>query len=153
VTTRHWELLAETEAQLAQVSEEIVRQAQAQRVPRALIQLPGLGETSAFALWAEIGEVARFAHLKYLLSYAGLAPVAADSDTHEGQRHLPKECNKHLRHWCVQAAQTAARCALPSNARRAWRRLANSGRRKSAPIAAARELLADVYYTWQRVGD
>ena len=153
VTTRHWELLAETEAQLAQVSAEIVAQAQAHPVPTALTKLPGLGETSAFAMWAEIGEVTRFAHVKYLLSYAGLAPVVADSDTHHGPRHLPRECNKHLRNWCVQAAQTAARCDLPSKARSAWRRLANSGRRKSAPIAAARELLSDVYYTWRRVGD
>ena len=53
----------------------------------------------------------------------------------------------------IEAAQSAARCALPSNARRAWRRLANDGRRQSAPIAAARELLSDVYYTWRRLGD
>jgi transposase len=153
VTGRHWRLLGETESELAQVHAEIVRQVGEHRVPTALTKLPGLGETMGFALWAEIGEVSRFAQVKYLLSYAGLAPVVSDSDEHQGRRHLPHECNKHLRHWCVQGAQVAARCNLPSKARSTWRRLANSGRRASAPIAAARELLTDVYYTWQRIGD
>ena len=55
------------------------------RGPTALAKLPGIGEVIAFAQWAEIGEVARFARVKYLLSYASLAPVVSDSDTHQGR--------------------------------------------------------------------
>ena len=131
----------------AQVREELARQPVAQ----ALMALPGIGAVTALALVAELGEIERFEDLAHLLSYAGVAPRANDSDDHQGQRHLPQRCNKRLRHLAIQAAQAASRSGQPSHARRTYQRLRGRGLpANTAKIAAARDLLKDVFYGWKQ---
>jgi len=131
------------------VREELARQPVAQ----ALMLLPGLGPVMALAVTAELGEIERFEDVAHLWSYAGVAPRAHDSDEYQAERHLPQRCNKRLRHLAVQAAQAAARCRQPSNARRTYQRLCRRGlHHNTAKVAAARELLKDIYYCWKRAG-
>ena len=130
-----------------QVREELARQPVAQ----ALMGLPGIGPVMALALVAELGEIERFADVAHLLSYAGVAPRANDSDEHQGERHLPQRCHKRLRHLAIQAAQAASRSGQPSHARRTYERLRRRGLPpNTAKIAAARDLLKDVFYGWKR---
>jgi transposase len=144
-------LLRATEAALDSLDGR-VREALAQQpVARALTALPGIGPVMALALVAELGEIERFPDVPHLLSYAGLAPRANDSDDHRGERHLPQRCSKRLRSLVIQAAQGACRSRQPSNARRTYERLRARGlHRNTAKIAAARELLKDIFYAWQR---
>jgi transposase len=131
----------------AAVCEELARQP----VARALMALPGIGPVMALALVAELGESERFEDPEHLISYAGLAPRANDSDEHQGARHLPQRCNKRLRHLATQAAQAACRSRQDSHARRAYQRLRGRGLHpNTAKIAAARELLKDIFYSWKR---
>jgi transposase len=108
----------------------------------------------ALALVAELGEIERFEDPAHLISYAGLAPRANDSDEHHGPRQLPFRCNKRLRHLATQAAQAACRSRQPSNARRTYERLRARGlHHNTAKIAAARDLLKDIFYGWKRAQD
>jgi len=131
----------------AQVREELAHQP----VARALTALPGIGPVMALALAAELGEIERFEDVAHLWSYAGLAPRAHDSDDYQAERHLPQRCNKRLRHLAVQAAQAAARSRQPSPARRTYQRLCRRGLHpNTAKVAAARDLLKDIFYTWHQ---
>ncbi len=130
------------------VREELTRQPVAQ----ALMELPGIGPVMALGLVAELGEIERFEDLDHLISYAGLAPLANDSDEHQGERHLPFRCNKRLRALATQASQAACRSNSDSRARRTYDRLCARGLHpNTAKVAAARELLKDVFYCWKRV--
>jgi transposase len=125
-----------------------------QPVAQALMALPGIGPVMALALAAELGEIERFEDVAHLWSYAGLAPRANDSDEHQGERHLPQRCNKRLRHLTIQAAQAASRSHQPSNARRTYQRLRGRGlHHNTAKVAAARDLLKDIFYGWKRAQD
>jgi transposase len=144
-------LLLATE-QALDVLDGQVREALAQQpVARALMARPGIGPVMALALAAELGEIERFEDVAHLWSYAGVAPRAHDSDEYQAPRHLPHRCNKRVRHLAVQAAQAAARSRQPSPAKRTYERLCRRGlHHNTAKVAAARDLLKDVYYAWHQ---
>lgn len=147
-------LLRATEQALDVLDEEVRAELAREPVAQALMALPGIGAVMALALVAELGEIERFEDLGHLLSYAGVAPRANDSDEHRGERHLPQRCNKRLRHLAIQAAQAASRSRESSRAGRTYQRLRQRGLPpNTAKIAAARDLLKDVFYTWQRASD
>jgi transposase len=143
-------LLVATEAALDVLDGQIRAELAREPVARALMALPGIGPVMALGLVAELGEIERFEDPAHLISYAGLAPRANDSDEHHGPRHLPFRCNKRLRHLAIQAAQAACRSRQPSNARRTYERLRARGlHHNTAKIAAARDLLKDIFYGWK----
>jgi len=144
-------LLQATEATLDALDGGVRAELAHQPVAQALMALPGIGPVMALALVAELGVIERFEDPAHLISYAGLAPRAHDSDDHHGERHLPQRCSKRLRSLVVQAAQAACRSRQPSHARRTYERLRARGlHSNTAKIAAARELLKDVFYAWQQ---
>jgi transposase len=116
-----------------------------------LLAQPGKGPLTTLGLLAEIGDPARFPSPKELISYAGLAPRVYQSGDSRATGHLPQNCNRRLRHWAVLAAQCAVRSSKPSPARQAYRRVRLRHGPNTAKIAAAREILRDVYYAAQRL--
>ena len=87
----------------------------------------------ALALVAELGEIERFENPEHLISYAGLAPLAHDSDEFQAPRHLPFRGNTDCK------------------ARRTYERLCARGLHpNSAKVAAARDFLKDVFYCWKQ---
>jgi len=144
-------LLQATEATLDVLDAGVRAELAQQPVAQALMARPGIGPVMALAVVAELGEIDRFPDVPHLLSYAGLAPRAHDSDDHRGERHLPQRCSKRLRSLVIQSAQAACRSRQPSNARRTYERLRARGlHSNTAKIAAARELLKDLFYAWQQ---
>jgi transposase len=122
-----------------------------QPIARALMDLPGIGPVLALGLVAELGEIERFENPEHLISYAGLAPLAHDSDEFQAPRHLPFRCNRRLRALATQASQAACRGNTDCKARRTYERLCARGLHpNSAKIAAARDLLKDVFYCWKQ---
>jgi transposase len=147
-------VLGATEVALDALDAGVRAELAQQPVAEALMALPGIGPVMALALVAELGELERFPDVPHLLSYAGLAPRAHDSDEHRGERHLPQRCNKRLRSLAIQAAQAACRSRQPSPARRTYERLRARGlHQNTAKIAAARDLLKDLFYCWKRAQD
>ena len=144
-------MLQVVELALKETDAQIGRLAADNSVCQALMELPGIGAVIAFGLASEIGDIERFENPKKLASYAGLAPKAKDSDGHHGRRRLPHRCNKRLRYWSVMAAQTATLNKRASRAKRTYNRVKQRHHPNVAKIAAARDILREVFYRWWQV--
>lgn len=63
-----------------------------------LINMPGIGDTYAARLIAEIGDVRRFKNKHALIAYAGIdAPPYQSGSFNANERHISKRGNKYLR--------------------------------------------------------
>jgi transposase len=143
-------LLSATEESLKVLDAEIEAQIAQHPATQALTEIPGIGAVLAFGFLAEMGQIDRFQDPAHLISYAGLAPRADDSDEYHGPRHLPKRCNKRLRHLTIQATQCVCRTQAESKTRATYGRLVTRLKPNTAKIAAARVLLKDVFYRWNQ---
>lgn len=138
-------------------------------VVRALMTLKGIEFVTAVTLVAELGDFARFAHPKELMSYLGLVPSEYSTGESRCQGRITKTGNTHVRRvliesaWCYRFAprmsrERVVRCEDQPKAIRdlAWKaqlRLCTRYRKLSARgmhqnkvcIAIARELAAFVW--------
>jgi len=143
-------VLAKGEQALRVVDSQIKAKVAADPPAQRLLAQPGKGPLTTLGMLAEIGDPERFPSYKELISYAGLAPRVYQSGDSCATGHLPQRCSRRLRHWAVLAAQCAARSRKPSPARQAYRRVCIRHGPNAAKIAAAREMLRDVYFAAQR---
>jgi transposase len=143
-------LLAMIPQCLSVLNAAIADQVAQEPLAQALDELPGIGPILALGLVAEIGRIDRFADPAHLISYAGLAPRANDSDSFHGPRKLPKRCNKRLRHLAVQAAQGARNSKHDSKAHRTYVRVAQRRPNHVAKLSAARTVLQEVFWRWRQ---
>jgi hypothetical protein len=95
---------------------------------------------------AEIGEVSRFKTAAQLASWAGLTLRHRESDIKVIRGHVTKQGSRQLRWALIEAVQHQPAGSRPGRTRDAI--LARRGRqaRNIAKVAAARELLALVFY-------
>jgi len=143
-------LLAMIQQCLSVLNAAIEAQVAQEPLAQALDELPGIGPILALGLVAEIGRIERFADPAHLISYAGLAPRANDSDSFHGPRQLPQRCNKRLRHLAVQAAQCAWNSKKDSQAHRTYARVAQRRPNYVAKLSAARTVLQEVFWRWRQ---
>jgi transposase len=68
---------------------------------RLLQTIPGIGEFSAVAILAEVGEIGRFPTPEHLCSYAGLVPSVHQSGNSRYYGHITKQGSSLLR-WVMQ---------------------------------------------------
>ena len=71
---------------------------------RWLCSFRGVGLVTALGLLAEIGDFARFAHPRELMSYLGLTPSEYSSGDQQHRGHITKCGNRHARRLLVEAA-------------------------------------------------
>lgn len=139
-----WETVVFAERQKALLDEEIARYAATDdRVP-LLVQLPGVGLTTAVTLLAAIGDIHRFPEDKRLVGYAGLGASVHDSGQTTRTGRITKAGRKDIRYAMVQAANHAAR-SHPFWKREFARLEPRLGRSK-AIVAIARRLLVAVWH-------
>lgn len=95
--------IAQLDAEVKAVEEEVVRRGKSLRGVSRLLQVHGLNLLSAISLLAEVGDIALFETSKQLVSYAGLATSTKQSS--ETTRHggVTKRGRKRLRTVCIQA--------------------------------------------------
>jgi transposase len=74
---------------------------------KILLTAPGIGIILARVMLSEIFSISYFEAPKYLMSYAGLAPVEHTSAGKKGVIELNRHCNYYLKYAFVQAAHTA----------------------------------------------
>lgn len=146
-----WTLLDVVEMAIAQLEEHIDEWVQNSPLAQKLQGFAGFGPVNTLAMLAEIGDIERFPEPKNLHSYAGVVPNTNKSDGYEGRGELPSRCNKKLRYWAILAAQSAARSSQPSKAKEVYQRQKLRNGANTAKIAAAREILNDIYYTYYRM--
>lgn len=62
-----------------------------------ITSIDGIGDTTAVAFFAEIGDISRFPSHKSLIAYAGIDPSVYHSGKFEGTSKISKRGNRHLR--------------------------------------------------------
>lgn len=90
--------------QLTQDIEDLVETWALAPLVKALQALRGVKLVTAVTLAAEIGDFARFARARELMSYVGLVPSEHSSGTRRSQGGITKTGNKHVRTILVEAA-------------------------------------------------
>ena len=109
-----------------------------------LVQLFGVGEITAFALGAYIGDIHRFRTPKQLVAYIGLNPRVNLSGKGGYIGSLGRNGRKELRAALVEAAQNLLRYDNPLK-KWGWKLLIAKGRNVAA-VAMARKLTVSCWY-------
>ncbi len=106
-----------------------------------LVSIPGIAETSAAAILAELGDVTQFTKARQVAAFAGLVPKIRHSGSSvRGRATLSKRGSARLRHALYYPAMTALRFNPLVRALRD--RLKERGKAKMAVLGAAmRKLL------------
>ncbi len=112
---------------------------------RLLRSIPGVGETTAFNLLAELGDIGRFKNGKQVTAYAGLAPSEKTSGTSvRGKSTINKRGSSRLRKSLFFPALTAKK--VNPVVKELFDRLVAAGKnRKLAVVACMRKLLHIAY--------
>ncbi len=112
---------------------------------KLLCSIPGIGETTAFSLLVEIGDVTRFDSVKQLVAHAGLAPKEHSSGTSvKGKARICKRGAKKLRRSLYMPAMSASQHNPVIRA--FYERLVAAGKKPMlALIACMRKLLHIAY--------
>lgn len=107
-----------------------------------LLELPGVGEVTAFVLRAEIGHFERFASGKQLSRFCGLSPRNASSGNRQADAGLIKQANPTLRTIVIEAAHRLIR----HDPR--WRELAKRLRSAGKPGSVVAAAVGNRWMRW-----
>jgi transposase len=144
------ELTAETEP----LRTQLVNFAQRQAGCRALQAHYGIGWLCAAIMWAEIGDVRRFASSDQLVRFAGMDVTVYSSDGKRSSGHLSHQGSPALRWAAFEAAKCAARGGSPDCAyyrKLAAKREGHNG--KNPTLAVERKILRRCYHSLRELGD
>ena len=114
---------------------------------KILMSAPGIGIVLSRVMLSEILSIRYFEAPKYLMSYAGLAPVENTSGGKKGVIELNHHCNYYLKYAFVQAAHTARH--HPKYRNKYNQDVKRHGKTR-AKINLARRLLKAVYWMLTR---
>ena len=139
------------DTQEAPITAELRRYARRQPGCRALMGLYGVGELTAVAILAELGDPRRFSSSRQAVRYAGLDITVHQSDRRRAPGHLSRPGPPALRWALYEAAQAARRPGSPDRAYydQAAERLGGN----RACLALARKLLKRSYHVLRELGD
>jgi transposase len=133
-------LLLDLEARIAELDGLLAQLIAHDDVCQRLQQVPGVGQQNAATIRAELGDVARFAHIDEVVAYAGLDPRTYQSGAYAGQRRMSKRGPAALRYALYLAAVVAVRVG-PEWRTRYERLLARGRKKKEALVILSRALL------------
>ena len=131
-------LLEQTELEIAELEQRLVREAWQDEKVRLVMSIPGIDYTVAQTCLAAIGDVARFPNAKKLAAYLGLNPSTRQSGPHCYHGPITKQGNAHARWLLVQAAQHLGQYRGPLG--QTMRRIIERKNRSVAVVACARKL-------------
>ena len=128
---------------------------------QVLVRFRGIATLTALGLIAEVGDFARFANARELMSWLGMTPSEYSSGQQQHRGHITRAGNAHARRLLVEAAwhyrhpprRSARRPEPDERAWQAqvrlfarWRHLTGHGKRSTvANIAIARELAGFIW--------
>jgi len=121
---------------------------------RALQHHYGIGWLCAAIMWAEIGDVRRFARSDQLVRFAGLDVTVYSSDAKRSPGHLSRQGSPELRWAAFEAAKCAARRSSPDYAYYHTLAAKHDGHNgKNPTLAVERKILRRCYHTLRELGD
>ena len=101
------------EVELDLLDGKLARITRAQPGCQALMARYGIGWLTAVAIWAEFGDVRRFANCRQAVRFTGLDITITESDGKRACGHLARQGSPVLRWALHEAAMCAARPCLP----------------------------------------
>ena len=128
----------------AVAKEELARLAHAHPRAQLLMSIPGISYTTAVGILGAIGDVARFAEPRKLVSYFGLNPIVHQSAQRCYTGRISKQGRCMARWLLVEAAHCAVRPAGPLRA--FFLRLKARKGTNVAVVAAARKLTVIIWH-------
>jgi transposase len=139
------------EVELDLLDSDLVRIARAQPGCKALMGRYGIGWLTAVAIWAEFGDVRRFANSRQAVRFTGLDITISESDGKRARGHLARQGSPVLRWALHEAAMCAARPSSPDHAYYLQVKQRLGGKR--AALSVARKLARETYHTLRELGD
>jgi transposase len=139
------------DAQIAPLERELRAYARRHPATRALVELYGVGDLVAVALYATIGDARRFSSSRKLVRLAGLDITVHESDAKRQAGRISRQGPPLLRWAAYEAGMAAARQSSPDHADY----LALRGRlgHTRACLTIARRILRRAYHALVAVGD
>jgi transposase len=111
----------------------------------------GIGAVTAVAIWAELGDVRRFANSDNVVRHTGLDITVYSSDTKRSAGHLSRQGPELLRWALYESAKCAARPAAPDYG---YYTAARDRRTAGlATLSVARKLARRCYHTLRELGE
>ena len=144
----HLAVIDELTEQIEMLEEPIAQRVLESPAAQLLLTIPGIGQTTAAVIVAELGEIDRFDTDKEVVSYAGLDPVVHQSGETEIHGSISKEGPGALRWALVQSARTAVRCEEYFG--NFYSRLKQKKNNQIAIVATARKMLVSIFYMLKR---
>jgi transposase len=111
----------------------------------------GIGPVTAVAIWAELGDVRRFANSGDVVRHTGLDITVYSSDTKRAAGHLSRQGPQLLRWALYESAKCAARPAAPDHGYYAAARDKRTA--GLATLSVARKLARRCYHTLRELGE
>jgi transposase len=139
------------DGEVDQLDATLARIARGQPGCQALMGRYGIGWLTAVSIWAEFGDVRRFANSRQAVRFTGLDVTVAASDTKRARGHLARQGPPVLRWALHEAAMCAARPTSPDHAYYLQVRTRLGGKR--AALSVARKLAREAYHTLGKLGD
>jgi transposase len=139
------------DTELDTLDTQLARIARGQPGCRALMRRYGIGWLTAVAIWAEFGDVRRFATSRQAVRFTGLDITIAESDGKRARGHLARQGPPVLRWALHEAAMCAARPTSPDHAY--WLAVKQRLGTKRAALSVARKLAREAYHTLRELGD
>ena len=107
--------------------------------------MPGIGDVTALALIAYMGDFRRFTRAEQVSLYCGLVPRVDNSGKSIRHGHLVQKCNKHLRALLIQAAWALVRSRNGGPLQAYFQRASLTLGRKRAIVATARKMIETLF--------
>ena len=139
------------DAELDLLDTQLARIARGQPGCKALQRRYGIGWLTAVAIWAEFGDVRRFANARQAVRFTGLDITISESDSKRARGHLARQGSPVLRWALHEAAMCAARPSSPDHAYYLQVKQRLGGKR--AALSVARKLAHQAHHTLNELGD
>jgi transposase len=144
-------MIDHADTELDALDAALARSARHQPGCKALLGRYGIGWLTAVAIWAEFGDVRRFANSRQAVRFTGLDVTISESDGKRARGHLARQGSPVLRWALYEAAMCAARPTSPDHAYYLAVKQRLGGKR--AALSVARKLAREAYHTLAALGD
>src|SRR3954447_12253535 len=139
------------DAELVPLRRQIAAFARRQPGCKALQAHYGIGEVTAVALWAELGDTRRFSASRKAVRHTGLDITVSSSDAKRPPGRLSRQGSPLLRWALFEAAKCAARPSSPDYAY--YRQVADRLGGNRAALSVARKIARRAHHTLRALGD
>jgi transposase len=139
------------DTRLAALDAELRRYARAHPATRALGRLYGVGDLTAVAIYAAIGDARRFSSARKVIRLAGLDVTVHESDSKRRQGRISRQGPPMLRWAAYEAGLAACRASSPDHAD--YLALRERLGHKTACLTVSRRVLRRAYHALVAVGD